>query len=124
MQRRVFCKLLTSAAVSKVIPSFGQTQKASQPDLPTGFNHYSQDYAHFCTASPGKRVFYQVSHGKIVEAMLDELSWKPTEWGKPPQAAHIGRVMGRRADAVADPESCRTRPIRANVGFLAAVRRS
>ena len=85
MQRRDFCKLLTIAAASRPFPALGETAQATQSGLPGGFNQYTQDYAQFCALPPEKRVFYEVSDGKIVETKLNESTWKPTEWGKPPR---------------------------------------
>jgi alpha-L-fucosidase len=81
MRRREFCNLLAAAAASKAMPSFGRTT----PGVPAGFNQYSEDYAQFCALPPEKRVFYEVRGGRIVEAKLDDATWKPPEWGQPPE---------------------------------------
>ena len=89
MHRRDFCKLLAIAAASKAVPSTGQTAQESQPVLPSGFNQYTQDYAHFCALPPEKRVFYKVSDGKIVEERLEEAAWQPPAWNYNPAAQSI-----------------------------------
>ena len=84
MQRRNFCKLLAIAAASKAIPDFGQTQNSSPLELSPGFSQYTQDYAQFCALSPERRVFYEVSNGRIIQSKLDNATWNPPEWGHPP----------------------------------------
>ena len=84
MQRRNFCKLLAIAAASKAIPDFGQTQNSSPSELPPGFNQYTQDYAQFCALPPEGRAFYEVSNGRIIQSKLDNATWNPPEWGRPP----------------------------------------
>lgn len=85
MQRRDFCKLLTIAAAAQTFPSFGQNSADA-----IDFNRYTQSYADFCALDPEKRTFYQVRDGKIVKARLDHTSWKPTEWGRPPELPVAG----------------------------------
>ena len=58
MERRSFCKLIAAAAAANAMPSFGQTEQATQPELPAGFNRYTRSYADFCALPPDKRVFY------------------------------------------------------------------
>ncbi len=72
------------AAASKAVPALGQTQPAAQSELPVGFDQYTQDYAQFCALPPQKRIFYAVDGGRIVQARLDNGTWKAAEWGKPP----------------------------------------
>lgn len=85
MERRDFCKLLAITAASKAVPGLGQTAQEKQVGLPSGFDQYAQDYAQFCALPPGKRVFYELRDGRIVEANLNDATWKPTEWGHPPE---------------------------------------
>ena len=84
MQRRDFCKFLAVTTASKALPTFGQTAGANEAAMPSGFGDYSRDYAQFCALPPKQRVFYTVSDGRIVETKLDDSTWKPTAWGKPP----------------------------------------
>ncbi len=84
MQRRDFCKFLAVATASKALASFGQTAGVNGAAVPSGFANYSRDYAQFCALPPKQRVFYTVSDGRIVETKLDDSTWKPTAWGKPP----------------------------------------
>jgi alpha-L-fucosidase len=50
-----------------------------------GFNRLTEDYAAFCGKPPEERVFYAVENGKIITEKLDDRTWRPTEWGEPPQ---------------------------------------
>ena len=50
-----------------------------------GFNTLRQTYEEFCATPEKDRVFYALVDGKIVETKLDDASWSPTEWGKPPE---------------------------------------
>ncbi|HME00750.1 MAG TPA: alpha-L-fucosidase [Terriglobia bacterium] len=93
MQRRDFCKFLTVAAASKVMPAFGQAAKNNLPGLPNGFNQYTQDYAQFCVLPPAMRVFYAVSDGKIVEKRLDEATWHPPAWNYNPSPVTVAGGM-------------------------------
>jgi alpha-L-fucosidase len=72
------------AAASKAVPVFGRTPSEAQSELPAGFDQYTQDYAQFCALPPEKRIFYAVNGGRVVQARLDNASWKAPEWGKPP----------------------------------------
>jgi alpha-L-fucosidase len=78
------------AAASQAIPALGRSGQNPATGTPSGFNRFTREYAEFCATPPGQRVFYQVSDGKIVEVKLDEATWKPTEWGKPPKLPIAG----------------------------------
>ncbi len=84
MERRSFCKLIAAAAAANAVPSFGQTEQASLPELPDGFNRLTRSYADFCALPPEKRVFYRGSGNRIVETRLDEATWKPSLWNYNP----------------------------------------
>ena len=84
MQRRDFCKLLTIAAASRAISSFGQAAQENESGLPTGFNQYTGDYARFCALPPDERVFYKVSGNRIIETRLDDATWQPPAWNYNP----------------------------------------
>lgn len=84
MLRREFCKVMAIAAASKALPVFGKTQARTQSELPVGFDQYSQNYAQFCALPPHKRIFYELNGGRILQARLDNATWKAPEWGKPP----------------------------------------
>jgi len=58
--------------------------------MPRGFNEYTQDYAEFCALPPEKRTFYEFSNGRIVPVKLDNATWKPAEWGRPPELPVAG----------------------------------
>ena len=84
MQRRDFCKLVAAAAASAALPLHAQTPEESLSELPAGFDKLTEDYAQFCAKSPQERVFYALVNGRIVEQRLDDATWHPTGWGKPP----------------------------------------
>ncbi|MGH9588362.1 MAG: alpha-L-fucosidase [Acidobacteriaceae bacterium] len=84
MQRRDFCKILAITAASRAIPGWGQIVQSSGLELPDEFDRYIEDYAQFCALPPEERAFYELNGGKIVQAMLDNATWRPTAWGKPP----------------------------------------
>ena len=84
MQRRDFCKLIGAAAAGAALPAVAQTSGGAQSPEPNGFDSLTEDYAKFCATPAEQRVFYALSGGKIVEQKLDEASWQPTAWGKPP----------------------------------------
>ncbi|HEU5340660.1 alpha-L-fucosidase [Edaphobacter sp.] len=81
MQRRDFCKLVTMAAAYGALPGYGQGRKHFE--LPSGFNEYTEDYAHFCALRREERTFYAPSSNKIVPVKLDNATWKATAWGSP-----------------------------------------
>ena len=74
-------KLIAAAAAANAIPAKAQPA----PDAPSGFNSLHQTYEEFCATPENDRVFYALVDGKIVETKLDDASWTPTEWGKPPE---------------------------------------
>jgi len=83
MQRREFCKLIAAAAAAKAVAAAGQAGASAQ--AASGFNTLHQSYEEFCATPAGKRVFYALVDGKIVETKLDEAAWTPAAWGKPPE---------------------------------------
>ncbi|MGC2298983.1 MAG: alpha-L-fucosidase [Acidobacteriaceae bacterium] len=98
MRRREFCRLVAAAAAATAVPGSdtGSAQTAEPAPLDTmapaqaldeaaGFGAYTQDYAQFCATPANERVFYALEGGKIISEKLDESSWKPTEWGEPPE---------------------------------------
>jgi alpha-L-fucosidase len=83
MRRREFCKLVAATAAVKAIRAVGQSTSAAQ--LPAGFNSLRHSYEEFCATPASERIFYALVDGKIVEMKLDEATWKPDEWGNPPE---------------------------------------
>src|SRR5579859_6999449 len=83
MQRREFCRLVAAAAAAKAIPAVGQAAGSAQS--PAGFNSLNRSYEEFCATPANERVFYALVDGKILETKLDEPTWKPDEWGNPPE---------------------------------------
>jgi alpha-L-fucosidase len=83
-----------ATAVGGSAESSTQTAEPAQPETMApaqasgegaGFGAYTQDYAQFCATPASERVFYALEGGKIIREKLDEASWKPTEWGEPPE---------------------------------------
>jgi len=98
MRRREFCKIVAAAAAATAVPGSdtgsAQTAEPAPPETMApaqasgegaGFGAYTQDYAQFCATPESERVFYALESGKIISEKLDEASWKPTEWGQPPE---------------------------------------
>jgi alpha-L-fucosidase len=95
MRRREFCKLMAAAAAATAVPgSAVGSAKAGGQEFPpdtmaprdaSGFGALTQDYAQYCATPANERIFYALEGGKIVGERLDENSWKPTEWGEPPE---------------------------------------
>lgn len=82
MKRRDLFKLMGAAAAA-ALPLPAQTSEAPQ-SVPEGFDRLTGSYAEFCAKPANERVFYALEDGKIVSEKLDEASWQPTAWGKPP----------------------------------------
>jgi len=102
VRRREFCKLAVTAAagtaVRGVASAEGRTPTSSSApdagaaiagadgaDAAAGFGQVTQSYAEFCATPAADRVFYALEGGKIISEKLEEASWKPTEWGEPPE---------------------------------------
>jgi alpha-L-fucosidase len=85
MQRRAFCKLMAATAALASTEYARPAAWAAVGGNPAGFDTLHEDYAQFCATPAAKRVFYSLDGTKIVSGRLDEKSWKPTEWGKPPE---------------------------------------
>ncbi|MHB1960175.1 MAG: alpha-L-fucosidase [Acidobacteriaceae bacterium] len=84
MQRRDFCKLMAAAAAARAVPTIGQTGDVAQSAAFHALDTYTEDYAAYCATPAGQRVFYAYEGGRIVQEKLDETTWTPTGWGKPP----------------------------------------
>ena len=83
MQRRNFCNFWPLQLRPRQFRILGKPNIAVH-QLPLRFNQYTQDYAQFCALSPEKSVFYEVSNGRIIQSKLDNATWNPPEWGRPP----------------------------------------
>jgi alpha-L-fucosidase len=83
VQRREFCKLIAAAAAAEAAPAFGRHIDSTGP-LPASFHTLNRDYAEFCATPAQQRVFYTLIDGKITPVKLDDQTWKPSAWGKPP----------------------------------------
>ncbi|MGA7157452.1 MAG: alpha-L-fucosidase [Acidobacteriaceae bacterium] len=90
MHRREFCSLMAAAAAASALPAVGQNRGMGLTGLPEGFNTLSEDFAQFCARAAHERVFYALVNGKIVKQRLDEATWKPTDWGEPPDLPIAG----------------------------------
>ena len=94
MRRRDFCKLMAVAAAATAVPEAvqlsAQTADQSSPNATNGAafsaeGPLTRDYAQFCATPADQRTFHALVDGKIVTEKLDEATWEPTEWGKPPE---------------------------------------
>ncbi|MGH9773059.1 MAG: alpha-L-fucosidase, partial [Candidatus Acidiferrales bacterium] len=70
-------------AATAALPLSAQTSEPP-PSMPEGFDKLTESYAEFCGKPANERVFYALKDGKIVSEKLDEATWHPTAWGKPP----------------------------------------
>ncbi len=84
MQRRDFCKLMAAAAAARAVPTIGQTGDVAQSAAFHALDTYTEDYAAYCATPADQRVFYAYEGGRIMQEKLDETTWTPTGWGKPP----------------------------------------
>jgi len=84
MQRREFCKLLAAAAAATATPAIGQSGDPAQSPAFHAFDSLTEDYAKFCATPAAERIFYAFENGQFLNEKLDEKTWKPTAWGKPP----------------------------------------
>ncbi|HET9088087.1 MAG TPA: alpha-L-fucosidase [Acidobacteriaceae bacterium] len=85
MLRRDFCKLIGAAAASAALPVSAQTSGKARSPAADGFDRFTEDYAKFCATPADQRVFYALQNGRVVKEKLDEETWRPTGWGKPPE---------------------------------------
>jgi alpha-L-fucosidase len=103
VRRREFCKLAAAAAAGTAIARTASAEDpkpfstpdttatplsaaaAAQEGVAVGFGQVTQTYAEFCQTPAQDRVFYALEGGKIITEKLDEASWKPTDWGQPPE---------------------------------------
>jgi alpha-L-fucosidase len=104
VRRREFCKLAAAAAAGTAIAGTASAEDpkpfstpdttatplsaaaaAAQEGVAVGFGQVTQTYAEFCQTPAQDRVFYALEGGKIITEKLDEASWKPTDWGQPPE---------------------------------------
>jgi len=56
----------------------------SEASVAPGFDQVDRNYAEFCALPPEDRVFYTLRGKRIVREKLNEASWHPTGWGRPP----------------------------------------
>lgn len=83
MKRREFCKLAAASAAAAALPAAAQS--ASTAPAPAASASDKYDYADFCATPADQRVFSILRNGRIASVKLDEATWKPTEWGTPPE---------------------------------------
>ena len=124
MQRRYFCKLMAAAAAARAVPTIGQTDGAAQSAAFHSLNTYTEDYAAYCAKPADQRVFYAYEGGQIIQEKLDEKTWTPTGWGKPPSLPIPGGSWDGVPMISPIPDLSRRRPVQAHVGFTAAIRRA
>ena len=85
MLRRDFCKLMGATAAAAALPVSAQSSGDTGSPAANGFDTFTEDYAKFCATPADQRVFYALQNGKFVKEKLNEQSWSPTGWGKPPE---------------------------------------
>jgi alpha-L-fucosidase len=101
MRRRDFCKLVAATAAVTAVPVTAEAAQAPAPQEPVvsdpaqiaaatdtpafkSFDSLSEDYAAFCARPANEREFYTLENGKFVTEKLNEATWEPSAWGKPP----------------------------------------
>ncbi len=88
MRRRDFCKLLTQAAGSAITATAVSSQTIQAADtigaVDSGFNMPDESYSAFCNTPELQRTFYAVNGNDIIAEKLNEHTWRPTGWGRPP----------------------------------------
>jgi alpha-L-fucosidase len=84
MKRREFCRFMAATAAAAATRSVAQTGQAEPSPAFRDFDTFTADYARFCATPAGERTFYAFENGSFIKEKLDEQSWEPTEWGKPP----------------------------------------
>jgi alpha-L-fucosidase len=105
MKRRDFCRLMAVAAASTAAPKLAGASPSAQAGTPAkepviadpqqvaeataspvykSFDTLGMDYAEFCATPAAEREFYSFVDDKFVKSKLEEATWQPTEWGKPP----------------------------------------
>ncbi|NNM85356.1 MAG: alpha-L-fucosidase [Phycisphaerales bacterium] len=88
MRRREFCKILAKAATAAVTATTIKSEAAQAANafgfIASGFNKPDESYADFCGIPEFNRVFYAVKGNDIVAEKLNEHTWRPTGWGRPP----------------------------------------
>lgn len=101
MKRREFFKLAAGAAAATALPAAdasAQQPKAAVPVISPeeaarvaatpefkSFDTLTEDYASFCAKPAEQRQFFALKNGSLARTKLNEASWKPAAWGKPPQ---------------------------------------
>jgi alpha-L-fucosidase len=75
---------MAAAAAARTVPTIGQTGDVAQSAAFHALDTYTDNYAAYCATPADQRVFYAYEGGRIVQEKLDETTWTPTGWGKPP----------------------------------------
>jgi alpha-L-fucosidase len=83
MRRRSFFRIVAGTAATAALP--GMARRALAGDVPPAFDRLTRSYARFCAAPQMQREFYALHGASITPERLRESSWRPTEWGQPPE---------------------------------------
>src|SRR6185312_17418966 len=83
MRRRNFFKIMAGTAATAALPS--AARRALANGAVPAFNRLEQTYARFCATPEMQRAFYALHGNKVARQRLRKSSWRPTEWGQPPE---------------------------------------
>jgi alpha-L-fucosidase len=83
MRRRSFFRIVAGTAATAALP--GMARRALAGGVPPAFDRLTRSYARFCAAPQMQREFYALHGASITPERLRESSWRPTEWGQPPE---------------------------------------
>ena len=82
MRRRSFFKIMAGTAATAALPA--GVGRALGGGATAAFGRIMQSYGRFCATPEMQRTFYSLRGRTIAKDRLRESSWKPTEWGHPP----------------------------------------
>jgi alpha-L-fucosidase len=74
---------VAGTAATAALP--GMARRALAGGVPPAFDRLTRSYARFCAAPQMQREFYALHGASITPERLRESSWRPTEWGQPPE---------------------------------------
>jgi alpha-L-fucosidase len=83
MRRRSFFRIVAGTAATAALP--GMARRALAGGVAPAFDRLTRSYARFCAAPRMQREFYALHGASITPERLRESSWRPTEWGQPPE---------------------------------------
>ena len=83
MRRRSFFRIVAGTAAAAALP--GMARRALAGGVASAFDRLTRSYARFCATPQMQREFYALHGASITPERLRESSWRPTEWGHPPE---------------------------------------